>query len=495
MQNNVLNTLQLYKSRMFSDLVDTNKLSNSLMTRPHEISTIVSYLFGAYDKAGTTIDFLTGGMGKTITIQNREFEWPVMIEADKAITIRRAVVNGVEVSDANYATIFAGLNNTPIKLWLEEKWFGPGAILIFDDRSFKVRVAGEPEQDGNEFVYTVFMQDAQPESYVPGHLLLPSRQVSREGTAYEEYSEEADIVNYSTPFKLRNCTTISRLTWDITGDAYSTVMTIAMKDPKSGKTSFLWAPYQEWQGMRQWYCTLEKQMLYGLYNQNAQGTTNLTGTNGRPVFTGAGVLQQISPANRRTYTMLTAELLEDFLYDLSYNILGMDNRKFVALTGEMGMKEFDRVLKQKASGYSLIDTHFVSGSGQNLTLGGQFTTYRMLNGIELTLRYCPMYDNLVDNRRLHPLSGKPLESYRMTFLDFGYRDGEPNIVKVIKKGRGLVMWYTGGSGGPQGFHTSKTSLASNAKDGYAVHLLSEWGIMIKDPTTCGELICDAEDLY
>lgn len=54
------------------------------------------------------------------------------------------------------------------------------------------------------------------------------------------------------------------------------------------------------------------------------------------VYRGAGLLQQIAPANRRTYTKLTANNLEDFLFDLSYNILGTNERKFVALTGEMG---------------------------------------------------------------------------------------------------------------------------------------------------------------
>jgi len=181
------------------------------------------------------------------------------------------------------------------------------------------------------------------------------------------------------------------------------------------------------------------------------------------------------------------------LFDLSYNILGTNERKFVALTGEMGMKELDRVLKQKASGYTLVDTHFVSGSGQDLTLGGQFTTYKMLNGIELTLKHFPLYDNIVYNRKLHPVSGKPLESYRFTFLDFGNRDGEANISKVVRKGREMVMWHTGGSVTPgTGFSKSINTLRSNAKDGYQVHFLSEQGLMIKDPTACGELLLDSD---
>lgn len=50
----------------------------------------------------------------------------------------------------------------------------------------------------------------------------------------------------------------------------------------------------------------------------------------------AGLFEQVSPANVRYYTHLTAELLEDYLFDLCYNILGTQERKFIALTGEMG---------------------------------------------------------------------------------------------------------------------------------------------------------------
>jgi len=209
------------------------------------------------------------------------------------------------------------------------------------------------------------------------------------------------------------------------------------------------------------------------------------------VYIGAGLLQQIAPSNRRYYTELTADLLEDFLFDLSYNMLGTNERKFVAFTGEMGMREFDRILKDKVSTFTTVDTKFVTGSGQALVLGGQFVTYRMTNGIELTVKHMPLYDDIVHNRKLHPVTGKPLESYRFTFLDFGMRDGEANIVKVVRKGREFVQWYTGGSVAPgAGYAKSISTLRSNAKDGYSVHFLGEIGIMVRDPRACGELILD-----
>jgi hypothetical protein len=487
MQDSILNNLQLYRTKYFSDLVDENMLSNALMTKPYEVSTVLSYIFGRYENS--SIDFLTSGLGKTVVTENRQYEWPVMIESDKAIVIRQAKWQGAAITVA----LTPGINGTPIQLWLAEKWFGPGAILEMDDKEFQVIVQGTPYQDGTDWVYTVVMADGQAASFIPPSLLAAGSQVSRLGSAYSEYSETADIVNYQTPFKLRNHLTTMRLSYDITGSAAASVMVIAMRDPKTKKTSYLWSDYQEWVALRQWYQTLDRELVYSKYNANADGTTDLMGENGRPIYIGAGLLQQISPSNKKTYTTLTANVLEDFLFDLSYNILGTNERKFVALTGEMGMKELDRVLKAKASAYSLIDTHFVTGTGQDLTLGGQFTTYKMLNGVELTLKHFPLYDNINYNRKLHPVSGKPLESYRFTFLDFGNRDGESNITKVVRKGREMVQWYTGGSVAPgAGFASSINTLRSNAKDGYSVHFLSEQGIMIKDPTSSGELICDSQ---
>ncbi len=45
---------------------------------------------------------------------------------------------------------------------------------------------------------------------------------------------------------MRNYLTTIRINYDITGSAYSTVMAIALQDPKTGKKSYLWADYQEW---------------------------------------------------------------------------------------------------------------------------------------------------------------------------------------------------------------------------------------------------------
>ena len=120
MENGILNNLQLYRGKWFSDLVDENMLSNALLTKPHEVSGIISYVFGTMDNGySSALDFLTGGLGKTMTIDQREYRWKVMIDSDRAVTIRGAKHNGSAITSASTNI---GLGNTPIQLWVEDKW-------------------------------------------------------------------------------------------------------------------------------------------------------------------------------------------------------------------------------------------------------------------------------------------------------------------------------------------------------------------------------------
>ena len=121
MNNNLLNGLQLYRGKRFSDLVDENMISNALLTNPHQVSGLLSLVFGTKDDGvSTAIDMITGGLGKTMTIDNREYEGSVMIDGDHAVNIMWAKCDGVDVNE-NTA---AGLNGTPFYIALEEKWYG-----------------------------------------------------------------------------------------------------------------------------------------------------------------------------------------------------------------------------------------------------------------------------------------------------------------------------------------------------------------------------------
>lgn len=481
----MLNNLQLYKGPWHSGLTDSAKLSNVFLTEPEKVSTVISYVFGYWYEYGfSPLQYLTKGMGRTKEINNREYEWQLMGEIEKSVPV-------VENVDSLNTT--PGIGHTTFRVKLAEEWFAKGEILIPDDRDFPCRVMLDPVSDGDGFIYTLALNTADSEAFMPTELLEPGKQFSKDFSAVEEFSDYSGITNYASPFTMRNKTTTMRKEYSITGSASTDVMVIAMKDPKSGKTSFLWEDYQRWVAMCQWHYEVERSLFYSKFNTSADGVTRMAGPNGRSVHIGAGLREQIAPANKRNYTRLTEKIIRDFIHDLSYNTIATGQRKFVCLTGEFGMDLFDQAMKASAAEFQLVDSVFITGKGQELTLGGQFTTYKGLNGTEITLKHLPLYDDPVHNRKLHPETKRPLESYRMTFLDFGMYDGESNIVKVSKKDRDLSMWHTAGSVDPDAGHSkSPSTLRSNNKDGYTVHFLSECGIMIKNPMACGELILDID---
>lgn len=101
-----------------------------------------------------------------MTIDQSTYEWYVEIDTDRAVTIRSAKWQGTEITAANADTIMAGIGNTPIQVWVEDKWFGPGAIVVLDDKEYQLRIQGAPVQDGNLWCYTMFIADGQSSSYV-----------------------------------------------------------------------------------------------------------------------------------------------------------------------------------------------------------------------------------------------------------------------------------------------------------------------------------------
>ena len=89
MDNGILNNLQIGRGKWFSDLVDENMISNAMLTRPYEVTRVISYVFGSKDDGySTSLDAITGGLGNVMTIDQRDYEWSVMIDSDRAVTIR-----------------------------------------------------------------------------------------------------------------------------------------------------------------------------------------------------------------------------------------------------------------------------------------------------------------------------------------------------------------------------------------------------------------------
>lgn len=485
-----INNLQFTKQRWHAGLTEQNNLAVALLTQPEIISKTLAYAFGPKKYA---LNFFTQGMGRMGKSQkligNREFRWPLMGLLTKAIPILSQTTGGST----------PGIAGTTFQVKVSEKHFAIGDILATNDRTL-VRVQSDPVQDGTEWTYTLQLVLPDPTLFVDPLQLASGMEFSKEFSAFEEYSEGGNMVE-ATPFWFENQLTTMRSEFSMTGGAQTDVMilNVGARDGKGGST--LWMYEKEYQHMLQWQEQCERMLWYSVYNKDTNSLVKLPGANGRPVMTGAGVLEQIAPANKRFYTDLTEDLIRTFLTDLMENARDADQTKFVGFCGYWFFDAFDKAMKSSVQRYQIVNSDvFISGSGQELTLQGQFIKYKGLNGTELTLMHNPLYDNPVNNRTLHPITKKPTESYRCTILDYGMYGGESNISMVAKGADGIdrsfLSWYTAGSqtpGGAMGADNIKgylTAMRSSGLDGWTCHFLAEKGIKITNPLSCGELIFD-----
>lgn len=123
MENGILNSLQIGRGKWFSDLIDENKISEAMLSRPYDTQRVISYVFASADDGyNTSLDAITGGLGNVMSITNREYEWRIVMDEDRAVTIFKASVNGELIDMNNADTILAGLAGAPIQLWLQDKW-------------------------------------------------------------------------------------------------------------------------------------------------------------------------------------------------------------------------------------------------------------------------------------------------------------------------------------------------------------------------------------
>ena len=483
-----LNDLQISTGNWHTGLTQASHLSNFFLTEPALASEVIVRVYNKMNGYKNALSFLTSGTGRTKGLDNIVYRWPLMGDSQKAVPI------SVAQSTYNDGASTPGIANTTFRIGLPEKWFSLGDVLVLDDNSYSVRVMEEPYSDGTDFVYTLQLVTKDPTMYVPQSLLAQGKELSKDFNVVEhDHSRTSGDTVYATPFMMENYMTTFRKMYSVSGAAQAKVLKIGMMNPTGKEVSYTWVKYAEWEFWAQWMDEMEIAYIYGKGNVNKNGTTSMKGTSGNPIFTGAGLEEQIAPANKRKYTNLTEQVLRDFMDDLSYNGTEDRPREYVALCGRQFMNLFDQAMKKSMSNYTLVDSKFITGTGQELALGGQFKTYVGLNGDKITLKECPLYNSVVRNRTLHPQTGKPAESYKATFLNFKMNsNGESNVMKVYHNGREMASTYIEGLASPYGMKKNGTS--SSPVDGYEFHVLSECGIMLKDPTDAGQFILDVESI-
>lgn len=480
-----ISNLVIQEGNWHAGLTQATHLRTFFLMEPEMASQVVTRIYNKQNGFKNALSLMTGGVGKAKELNDIIYRWSVMGDSRKAIPITKSVFD---------AASSVGIAGSTFKLGIGEKWFTEGDVLIPDDARYSFRVVAPVEYDGVDFILTCQLITSVQTDYIPSALLAVGKELSKDFNVVEnDHSRTSGETHYATPLMLENYMTTLRKSYSITGAAHDKVLNIKLMNPDGSEMAATWVKYNEWEFWCQWMDEVEIMLMYGKSNVKTNGTTDLKGASGNTIYTGAGLEQQIAAGNKRYYTTLTEDTIRRFMNDLSYNGTEDGPREYVALCGRGFMDLFDQAMKTSASRFTLVDSKFITGSGQDLALGGQFMKYTGLNGDSFVLQEYKPYNSTVRNRLLHPQTGLPAESYKATFLNFkSYSKGEPNIMKVYTKGRETVSTYVEGMYGPYG--PKKNGTSASAVDGYEFHIMTEQGILLKDPTDAAQLILDVDSL-
>lgn len=476
---------------------DTNSLNQALLTKP-ELLDYVALAYGAnqthkqgYGNMHSLLQYLcsgsktTGMQGSYKPIGDREVEWALMGQYLKKMTIVGTVTPNALV----------GLGHTTFEVPLEDKYFFRGEVCRFEDDTL-ARVEEEPRPQGSHWCYTFKIVSANAADTVAGYALEIGRSVASSHSLFGEGSQGGGAKS-ATPMRFRNTISTTKTNWGMTGDALNQVLEIKIptSDGKQGKS--LWVYYQEAEAYRQHMRHVENLLWTSRSNRLPDGSVPNFDSNGQPIYSGAGIDEQIKGINTFTTSQLTSYMLRDMAYELKNKSYNAETKEIMLITGTGGARHFHYAIQKDTQFMPIVaDDIYISKIGKaELSFGGTFTRYQG-PGVTFTLCTHPAFD---DPNTFNAMSseGYTKQSYKMYFLDFGNVGGEPNI-QLLTRGkdgsnRALDRWITAGGVVPKGMGLDNpTSLRSHGQDSFEVWIQSQVGVVIRNPLSCGmiEIIVD-----
>lgn len=460
-----------------------NSLANALLTKPDKLNPVITHLAGEESKK-FPLTFMTEGQKggyKTIELNDIQYEWDVIGRKKKGDKI---------VSTTYGAGDKAGLNNTPFYMTMESNWL-KDQHMVMSPNGVQAQVKGRPTQVGAHWLYKFQLNTTDPAAYVAlSEMVAGLVWVMVGGAPVSQSFSMGNESNVMMPGKMKNQISILRKSYRWGGNLKNKTVEVQF-NVNGSKTSY-WMPFEEWTHMLDWKQDCEEHYWYSQYNRLADGTIALKDeVNGLPIPTGAGIDAQIP--NRDTYSFLTYKKIKETVGDVMYGATDTGAMKVVLYTGIGGLEEFSDAMTDKATGFTqIIGDKFVKGEGRNLMLTGFFTAFEHIDGHVIEVRHLPLldYGSRAENAPKHPVSGKPITSYDMYFVDQSMYDGEPNVQMLSEKGRSMIRKMIKGMA-PMGVNesTGNSEYIATEKDEASVHFLSAKGVCIRRNNHCFKLSC------
>lgn len=479
----------LYEEK-FNDkgYTNTESLTEARMLDPDTLNPVITHLMGSESKKFPLL-FLTEGQAGGMQwkeIKDIEYDWPV---------IGRTRLTSQIAGHDMPAGFEPGKGNAMIEVVYKDAWLKLHHTIV-SPRGYQARILFKPTKVSTGYKYILEMvgrvtdEDSIPLSEFDANTSWAMHGGANVANSYSFGNES----NIQFPGKLKNQIGIIRKSYEIGGNVSNMTVSFDLPTAGGGRTK-LWMAHEEFTHEIQFKEAREENLWDSKYNRNAQGRImNIDPDTQLPIPFAAGLLQQVP--NVDTYSKLTVDKLKRVTGDVMYGATDTDAMNIVLYTGTGGKEEFSDAIMDKMSGWNLYDGALkdtITGGPRGLTFGAYFTTYRHVDGHTITVADLPMLDHggraqVADK---HPVSGKPLTSYEMHFIDMSTYDGVKNVQLVSQKGRSMVRGVEQGMAKLPGVNYAGNNLQlATSQDKSSIHYLSTQGVAIRRNTHCFSLYCD-----
>lgn len=491
---------QITDAKSWSGITTKNHLGAIHQQQPQMASAMVTRLLQRY--YGNSLETMLANVPVKTLETDDDFTWKLLGSSERNIPLVEArLLDGSTIVESDFGV---GAQGVEFELIFNERLFAETDVIVGElNEKYPMRIKSE-FRDGSNFGYVVEMFGADAvASGIPGEELVAGKLFSKE---YSPVSDTLSVrggeTNFTSPIDFRNSFTYIRKQYTCPGNMVDRkfIANFEVLNPKGQKETFTtWIQYQSFVFEYQFMQEKNRAMFYGNTTINSKGqVSNIDHNSNHGIRAGFGLRQQMETANTLFYNNFSADYITNVLMALSVNKLATDERKFVIKTGEYGAWLFHRAISEEASGWTPLFDQAAQSSTQSKLhknsreFGFQYTKFLAPNGIEVSVDVDPMYDDPVRNKVKAPNSGVfkggLAESYRMDIFDIGTTEGEPNIQKVMVKNQNEITGYIPGMRDPFSPSGSAPKQIANSIDGFELHKMCMFGVMIKDPSRTASLI-------
>lgn len=470
-------------------------LAKARMLEPDTINQVVTFLMGK-ESSNFPLLFLTEGQRGGVDykeITDVEFDWPVFDKLNRTDeVIASSYANGDRI----------GTGDGYLTLIFKTRLFNHQHTLVSaSGAKARVQQKGRKVSNGYEYVLQLFRNDSRAsigyDDVKPG-AKWSMWNIANVSEAYSWGNES----NFQLGGKLKNQIGILRKSFEVGGQTANNVTRSLNYSTASGKTQGLLIAEQEYQNEILMKESCEEYLWDSTYNRDVNGNImNICEETGLPIPMGAGVREQIP--HRDTYARLTLKKLNSMIRDATFGATDAEKMNLIVFTGTGGLEEISDAIKDDMNNWRAYDGSLANTVGNNpmdLIYGTAFTRYRHIDGHIITFVKVPVFDTgaRASSAPLHPVSGLPMTSYEMHFVDFSTYEGKRNVQLVSQKGRSLIRGIEQGmtliKGATYGDYKGNAMdiPLSTSQDKSSVHYLKTLGIVIHRNTRCFSLYCDAE---